>query len=59
MKASNIRKIIATVMVMVLMITSIVATVVPGSAAESTKTYTMTADDITAFAAGEKSDGDS
>ncbi|MBQ7389605.1 MAG: right-handed parallel beta-helix repeat-containing protein [Clostridia bacterium] len=59
MKNSNIRKIIATVMVMVLMITTIVATVVPGSAAESTKTYTMTADEITAFAAGVKADGDS
>ena len=58
MKTSNIRKIIATVLVMVLTLTAIVATVVPGSATESTKTYTMTADDITAFAAGAKADGD-
>ena len=58
MKTSNIRKIIATIMVMALTLTAIVATVVPGSAAESTKTYTMTADDITAFAAGDKADGD-
>ena len=37
MKTSNIRKIIATIMVMALTLTAIVATVVPGSAAESTK----------------------
>ena len=59
MKVSNIRKIIATVMVMVLMITSIVATVVPGSAAESTKTYVLdTTADLAALAQGAKADGD-
>ena len=61
MKTSNIRKILATIMVVALMLGVIVATAVPGSASDTTatKTYSMTADDIAAFAAGAKADGDS
>ncbi|MBQ7344138.1 MAG: hypothetical protein IJW53_05195, partial [Clostridia bacterium] len=59
MKTSNIRKIIATILVMVLTVTAIVATVVPGSAAESTKTYTLDATaDLAEMAQGAKADGD-
>jgi hypothetical protein len=44
---------------MALTLTAIVATVVPGSAAESTKTYTLdTTADLEAMAAGAKADGD-
>ena len=59
MKTSNIRKIIATILVMILTVTAIVAMVVPGSAAESTTTYTLDATaDLAAMAQGAKADGD-
>ena len=58
MKKSTIRKLIVTVLVMALLSTMLFAIVASGSDTGSV-TYSMTADEITGFAAGAKADGDS
>ena len=58
MKNSTIRKLVVTILVMALLSTMVFATVVSGSESGAA-TYSMTADEITAFAAGSKADGDS
>ena len=58
MKKSTLRKILATVTVMTLLMTTlIVGLVVPAGAEELV--YSFTADDLTPIAQGEKADGDS
>ena len=58
MKNSTTRKLIVTMLVMALLSTMLFTIVASGSEA-GTVTYSMTADEITAFAAGAKADGDS
>ena len=58
MKKTTLRKLVVTVLVMALLSTMLFATVASGSES-GTATYSMTADEITAFAAGAKADGDS
>ena len=58
MKNSTIRKLIVTILVMALLSTMLFAAVAAGGDS-GTVTYSMTADEITAFAAGAKADGDS
>lgn len=56
MKKTTLRKLVVTVLVMALLSTMLFATVASGSES-GTATYSMTADEITAFAAGAKADG--
>ena len=58
MKNSTTRKLIVTMLVMALLSTMLFTIVASGSES-GTMTYSMTADEITAFAAGAKADGDS
>ena len=58
MKITTVRKLVVTILVMALLSTMLFATVASGSESGSV-TYSMTADEITAFAAGAKADGDS